>query len=171
MPRPIRHPRAIGRIAETIVQPLYERQGFPFTDLITRWAEIVGPQFADCSAPERLKWPQRPVELGGRAPRRASARRAGATLIVRVEGPRSIELQHASSAILDRINTYFGYRAVTDLRCLQAPMVRATSAPRRPPRAERLETAPEDAQIDSPDLRQALARLRGARRLRTSERR
>ena len=152
------------------MQPLYERQGFPFTDLVTRWAEIVGPQFADCSAPERLKWPHRPVELGGPAPRRLGARRPGAMLIVRVDGPRSIELQHASSVILDRINTYFGYRAVTELRCLQAPVVRV-DAPRRPPLAERLEPAPQDAEIDSPELRQALARLRGARRLRVSKRR
>ena len=48
----------------------------------------------------------------------------GATLVLRIEGPRAIEVQHRAAQILERINAYFGYRAVTDMRFLQAPIAR-----------------------------------------------
>jgi len=34
--------------------------------------------------------------------------------VLRVEGPRAIEVQHRSGPILERVNTYFGYRAVAE---------------------------------------------------------
>jgi hypothetical protein len=33
-------------------------------------------------------------------------------------------VQHRSGQILDRVNTYFGYRAVVEMRILQAPVTR-----------------------------------------------
>ena len=60
-------------------------------------------------------------------------RAEGATLVLRVDGPRAIEVQHRSGKILDRVNTYFGYRAVAEMRILQAPVVRAGRPPPAPP--------------------------------------
>jgi hypothetical protein len=48
-------------------------------------------------------------------------------LVLRVDGPRAVEVQHAAGPIVERVNTYFGYRAIASLRILQAPVKRSVS--------------------------------------------
>jgi hypothetical protein len=90
---------------------------------------------------------------------RSSHRRAGATLVLRVEGPRSLEVQHIAPQLLERINTYFGYSAVAELRIIQGPVRRDT--PHAPPAREvkRVELGKE---IKDEKLRAALAKLGGS---------
>ena len=82
-----------------------------------------------------------------------------ATLVLRVDGPRAIEVQHRADQILERVNTYFGYRAVAALRIVQAPVTRQS------PRAhvaslEIDETSlKQTAKIEKDGLKQALSRL------------
>ena len=47
-----------------------------------------------------------------------------ATLVLRVEGPSAIEIQHMSSVILERVNRFFGWQAVGRLALRQAPLSR-----------------------------------------------
>ena len=86
-----------------------------------------------------------------------------ATLVLRVEGPAAIEIQHQSNIILERINRYFGWQAVGRLALRQAPLKRRAKTP--PPRAdreaaERLAATLTDVGDDS--LRMALGRLGAA---------
>jgi hypothetical protein len=84
-----------------------------------------------------------------------------ATLILRVEGPMALEIQHSSDAILQRVNRFFGWNAVGKIALRQAPLSRPQ--PRRtvkPPDAKAIaqvaETLPE---VEDDALREALARL------------
>jgi hypothetical protein len=95
-----------------------------------------------------------------------------ATLILRVDGPRAIEVQHRADQIIERVNTYFGYRAIGALRILQAPVTRAR---RRSPSPSSLlpldpQALPASAVIDDDNLRQALMRLGAAVRSKASRR-
>jgi hypothetical protein len=94
------------------------RHGLAEGGLVTDWAAIVGATIAERSLPLRLSF------TGGE-------RREG-TLHVRVSGALALELQHLEPQILERINGYFGYRAVGRLRIHQGP-VPNLSAPRSPP--------------------------------------
>jgi hypothetical protein len=82
--------------------------------------------------------------------------------VLRVEGPRAIEVQHRSSQILERVNTYFGYRAVVEMRILQAPVMRqakpapSLDAPLDP------DVLSSDVEIKDEGLRAALLRLGSA---------
>ena len=62
--------------------------------------------------------------------------RPGATLVLRVDGPRAIEVQYQSTQIIERINAHFGYRAVSEIRFLQAPLDR--SGRQTDPRADEI---------------------------------
>jgi hypothetical protein len=92
------------------------RHGLAEGGLVTDWAAIVGATIAERSLPLRLSF------TGG-------DRREG-TLHVRVSGALALELQHLEPQVLERINGYFGYRAVGRLRIHQGP-VPTPSAPRR----------------------------------------
>jgi hypothetical protein len=155
--------RAIGALTASMLDPIARARGFAATALLTEWRSIVGEELAAFSAPDRIIWPRRTDD--GEAPPPSSAWRAdGAILVLKVEGPRAIEMQHRSGQILERINVYFGYRAIAQLRFLQAPISRpakqaAAGAAATP---EACDTASIPAGIDDEGLRQALARLRSA---------
>ena len=102
-----RGPRRLQGILSAITAPAMRRQGFARAEVLSRWAEIVGPELAAGCQPERLVF-----KRDG----------SGATLKVRVEAGLGPEIQHRSPAIIERINGYFGYRAVEALSLIQAPL-------------------------------------------------
>src|SRR5206468_3360737 len=87
----------------------YAKQGFAARELVTRWADIAGREIAAHSEPLKMQWP-RPVEGQPQEP---------ATLILRVEGPAALEIQHSSDVILQRVNRFFGWSAVGRERAIR----------------------------------------------------
>lgn len=149
--------KAVGGFVPKITQKAFEKYGFSTATLLTDWAAIVGADLAQYTQPDKLKWPRNvnaygDVEDGDKG-------RPGATLILRVDNARAIEVQYKGAQIIDRINAYFGYRAVDEMRILQAP-VTDHSVP-KPPAYEKLEPLadpPEEiAAIEDEPLRNALA--------------
>lgn len=132
----------------------YARQGFASRELVTRWAEIAGAEVAKFSEPLKLQWP-RPVEGQPQEP---------ATLVLRVEGPMALEIQHASDAILQRVNRFFGWSAVGRLALRQAPLSRPKPRKRITPvdAAAVADVAGTLGSVEDDDLRDALARLGAA---------
>ena len=152
-PRPI-GAKPLSLLLGDVFADAYAKQGFAARELVTRWAEIAGPEIAAHSEPLKMQWP-RPVEGQVQEP---------ATLVLRVEGPMALELQHSSDVILERVNRFFGWSAVGRLAFRQAPLTRLEKRSRpKPPDAkavadvERTLDAVEDEQ-----LRAALARLGAA---------
>jgi hypothetical protein len=161
-PTPLFGVKAVGSFLPGLTRKAFEKYGFSTATLITDWAAIAGADLAACSAPERLKWPHRPErteEDSAPSGRRDAKARQGATLVLRVDGARALDVQYRASQIIERINAYFGYAAVAQLRIVQAPVGAAAHAV--PPAASR-PAAPrtqEVAHIADPGLRDALARL------------
>ena len=133
-------------------------RGFATTSLLSEWGTIVGAELAQFTMPDRVVWPKRRDEAQvADAPK--GHRVEGATLVLRVEGPRAIEVQHRSGQILERVNAYFGYRAIAEMRILQAPVARKT--PRRPAAEPPIDpnVLPASASVEDGGLRAALLRL------------
>jgi hypothetical protein len=155
-------PMAVGAYVPAIARKAFEAHGFPSASILSDWPEIIGADFAAITAPERLVWPrggnQQHIDEENRQ-KMPSHRRSGATLILRVEGPRSLEIQHIAPQLLERINTYFGYRAVAELRIIQGPVIRET--PQEPPAREVKEVVLEN-EIEDVKLRTALEKLGGS---------
>lgn len=139
--------RSAASLLGKLVSPAFRRQGFTQADVITKWPLIVGPLLAEHSLPERL---------------RSGA--DGGTLTVTVAGSYGLELQHLQPVIIDRINSYFGYRAVARLNIKQAPLaaLKATRRNTAEPDAGAMEEAAREIEpATGPDLAQALTRLGG----------
>jgi hypothetical protein len=129
----------------------YAKQGFAARELVTRWAEIAGPEIAAHCEPLKMQWP-RPVEGQPQEP---------ATLVLRVEGPMALEIQHTSDVILQRVNRFFGWSAVGRLALRQAPLSRRNRprAPRAPDAKSVAKVAESLSSVEDEALRTALARL------------
>jgi hypothetical protein len=117
--------KAVGEFVPALMRPAFEKYGFPAAAILTDWAAIAGSELAAYTAPERLKWPRKAASDPG------SASQPGATLILRVDGPRALEVEHMRPRLIERINASFGYRAVADIRVLQAPLIRRDAPKKR----------------------------------------
>lgn len=153
MPRRGGGPRALASQVARLTRPVLARRGFAAAEIIERWGDIVGQALAARSLPERIAFPP--------------GKREDGTLHLRVDsGSLALELQHFEGLLVERVNGYFGYRAVARLRLTQRPMpkapARAAPVPDDPPD----EADPRLADIDDPGLRAALAGLGAAVRRR-----
>jgi hypothetical protein len=143
--------KPLSALLGDVFSDAYARQGFASRELVTRWAEIAGPEIAAHSEPMKIQWP-RPIEGQKQEP---------ATLVLRVEGPVALEIQHSSDVILQRVNRFFGWNAVGRLALRQAPLSRKSvrNASRLPDATDVAQVAETLSSIEDNDLRTALARL------------
>jgi hypothetical protein len=84
------------------------------------------------------------------------------TLEIWVAGGRGHEIPYLKSAIISRINSYFGYRAVTDILPVDGPIMRqrATPVKRAASDAEvKAAAAVYKLKLDGDPLSEALAKL------------
>jgi hypothetical protein len=150
--------KAVGSFVPRLTRKAFEKYGFSAATLITDWPAIAGRELAAYAAPERLRWP-RAVEHSPDEASETGKGRPGATLILRVDGGRALDVQHNASQIIERINAYFGYAAVKELRIVQAPLHAGSEPPRAASRPATLPLTHEVAHVADPALRDALARL------------
>jgi hypothetical protein len=151
-------------VAGKILGKAFTQQGFGSAELVTRWTTIVGQDIAANCEPIKIQWtrptPSHPSRAVGE---RSAWTQEPGTLVLRVEGPAAIEIQHLTNVICDRVNQFLGWRAVARVKLQQAPLrrgQRATTLPLDPIAAASVAaTLPE---IADTDLQQALARLGAA---------
>lgn len=143
-------PRALAATLPKVTKPVLEKRGTAFATLIAQWSEIFGPALADVTMPERLS-----AAAPGGPP--------GGTLTIRVTSGAAADVQHLAPQLIERMNTFLGFAAVTRLKLVQAPMPQAAPRTGRP--RKRLSPAAEQAVgkavagVDDPALRAALDRL------------
>ena len=153
--------RALGAAVARITAPAFRRRGFAEAGILTDWPHIVGSQLASWTEPERLSF--------------ARGTRVDGTLQVRVSGAWATELQHLAPQVIERVNSYFGYRAVDRLAIRQAPLSHAEAEPtetsKRPGDREHGDSEPALAQpaldsgaskVENAELRRALISLGAA---------
>lgn len=152
MSKPARSfPRPLSQLTGATLSEALKTQGFASAEILTRWSDIVGPEIAAHSEPLKINWPRVHGEDTAEP----------ATLVLRVEGPAAIEIQHLSAVILERVNRFFGWQAVGRIALRQAPLRRREPAKRPPPPDPDVAAgiAASLPEIADDELRQALARL------------
>lgn len=105
-----RAPRPLAAIVRKVTSTAFRRRGFAQQEMITRWATIVGETVAEHSQPDRIQF--------------SRDSREGGVLHIRADGGFALELQHLEPLLLERVNAYFGYRAVTKVAIKQGPLNR-----------------------------------------------
>ena len=114
--------RAVGSFVPKIAGKAFEKFGFHTAEIMTQWPRIAGEEIAKWTAPERIRWPRIPA--GANTAADEDVARPGGTLVLRVEPARALDIEYRAAEIIDRVNRYFGYRAVETLKIIQAPLNR-----------------------------------------------
>lgn len=136
----------------TLAKAAFVRHGFASEQLISQWGVIAGEEFAAFSVPDKIKWPRSNSETD---------RKFGGTLIIRAAAGRALELQYAAPRLIERVNQYLGYGAISTLKIVQGHlkqrMPRPEAKPMKPEAA--LAWAEKMDEITNEDLKAALSRL------------
>jgi hypothetical protein len=156
--------RPLRDLLGKVVGDTFTRQGFASAELVTRWPEIAGAEVAAVSEPIKIQWPRATTSLPSPASRGGSGwGQSPGTLVLRVEGPAAIEIQHLAGVICERVNRFLGWRAIERIAFRQAPLRRGARKPeRKPDAAAAARLAANLPEIADDDLRAALARLGAA---------
>ncbi|MDD9878636.1 MAG: DUF721 domain-containing protein [Magnetovibrio sp.] len=139
-----------------LTKRVYGRRGLADGAIAQEWPSIVGELIAKHSQPDRITYPSRRERIDG-------------LLHLRVDhSAMATELQHLEPQLLERINGYFGYKAVGRLKFIHGPIADRAQAPVEPPARPPSEPAEDPrvdervAEIEDPELRDALKRLGNA---------
>ena len=142
-------PRAVAASVARITGPILRGRGFAEARVIADWPLIVGAQLAEDCCPDKLSHGRGEHAIG--------------VLHLRVTPAAAVEIQHLTPQILERVNQFFGYRAVDRIALMQGPLPKHKTATRKPLRTltptEQASVAARAAPIDNEALRNAVAAL------------
>jgi hypothetical protein len=143
----------IDKHFKRLTSAVYERHGFAYAEVLAQWDAIVGEKLAGRTRPLRIKWPRQ-------AP---SSQKYGGVLVVQSLPGFALELNYEAPRLIERLNGYFGYGAISSVKVVQGefarPVAKRQQAPQAlaPPEAAELEQ--RLAGIGQSGLKDALVRL------------
>jgi hypothetical protein len=120
--------KSISDLMPEIGRAAFRRYGFIQSSVVSRWAEIVGERYAAVSLPESIRFPRGEKE--------------GGTLHLLVGGSYVTMMQHIAPDIVERVNRFFGYGAVSQIRFRQGVVTPRKDKEKRVPLPASLKPAP-----------------------------
>lgn len=140
---------SFGADVRKLLGPLLGKKGLMQADIMSHWTDILGPSLASGVTPFSLSFSK---HSGGKT-----------VLTVKVfSGAYAVEITARKEQIIERINSYFGYDAINDLRIMQGGTF---SPPPSLPREPKLSARQiEDiyqiaADIETDSLRESIIKL------------
>lgn len=148
------NPVPVSDLASEVLDPVLRRRAGLSVALVQSWPEIVGERLAERTQPEKIAWPRRRNEDDPFEP---------ATLVIACEGPAALYVQHETTEIIARANSFLGFAAIGRIRIVQKPVARRQAGRPKTLRAlsqaerEKLDRLTEG--IEAEALRDSLKRL------------
>ncbi len=139
---------SFGADVRRLIAPVLGKKGFIQADILARWTDILGAELATGVQPASLSF---------------SKSADGALLRVNAySGAYAMEFNARKQQIIEKLNTYFGYRAISDIRVTQGgftpKLPKSAAVPSLPPEKQR-QIAAETAGIENESLRAAATEL------------
>ncbi len=145
-------PKPLSSLVSPLTKDIMGKKGVLFGRLLMEWAGIAGPDLASKAVPVEIK----AAKSEGKNPRQAA-------LHLAVNGSHALEIQHEIPLLLERLNSFFGYKAITGIKLVQLPQPLKTKkkapASLRPPAALPPEFEKIIATVPQNDLQEALKDL------------
>ncbi len=99
--------KSIKAVVNRVVNPIAKKRGLIHGKIILEWEKIVGTQYASYCAPLKVSFRQ--------------GYRTYGTLHMKVNPSHVLLVTHSQDLVIEKINTFFGYKAVNALKIIQMP--------------------------------------------------
>lgn len=153
-----RKANGLSSISQTILpfaKRILGKKGFVEVDILTNWHKIAGDELADYSFPQKIDF-------------RRGEKTNGILHLCVPTGAFALEIQHREKFILEKINTYFGYCAVSGLKIIQNnDLTLEDMKKNNPPQAEKNLVTPDEenyikslaGDVNNSELKEILVKL------------
>ena len=93
--------RAFGNTLPRGVKGILKKNGYNYSEIISKWNLLVGRDISNCCYPKSIK-----MTRGDKS----------GTLILSVERGNEINVEYSKKEIINKINSYFGYKLINEIR-------------------------------------------------------
>ena len=93
--------RLFGNTLPRGLKGILKKNGYNYSEIISKWNIMVGKDIANCCFPKSIK-----MKNGD----------SNATLILRVKRGDEIQVEYAKKEIMDKVNSYFGYKLINEIK-------------------------------------------------------
>ena len=93
--------RPFGNTLPRGVKGILKKNGYNYSEIISKWNLLVGKNISNCCYPKSIKMTQR---------------NKSGTLILSVERGNEVNVEYSKKEIINKINSYFGYKLINEIR-------------------------------------------------------
>ena len=93
--------RSFGNTLPRGVKGLLKKNGYNYSEIISKWNFLVGKEISSYSYPLTIKMMQG---------------NTNATLILAIERGNELNIEYSKNEIINKINSYFGYKLIDEIR-------------------------------------------------------
>jgi len=93
--------RSFGSALPRGVRGILKKNGYNYSEIISKWNMLVGKDISSCSYPKSIK-----MTKGN----------ANGTLLLAVKRGDEINVEYSKNEIINKINSYFGYKLINEIR-------------------------------------------------------
>ena len=93
--------RPFGRVLPKGLRGILKKSGYNYSEIISKWSMLVGQDISNCSYPKSIK---------------TTKESTNGILILAVKRGDEIIVEYSKKEIIDKINSYFGYKLINELR-------------------------------------------------------
>ena len=93
--------RPFGNTLPRGVKGILKKNGYNYSEIINKWNILVGKDISNCSFPKSIKM---------------KGKNKGGILVLSVERGNEINVEYSKKQIIDKINSYFGYKLINEIK-------------------------------------------------------
>ena len=150
------YPRHLSSVVPGLTKDVFGRKSMLFGKMLANWGEVAGAEMAQRTVPMDLKFNSKTKK---------TAKDAGqAVLHLAVQSAYALEFDYQKALLIERLNMFFGYPAIKDIKVIQHSEVMSRKTARKPASRPVSKEAEENiaaavAGIQENDLQTALKNL------------
>ena len=153
-------PRTLADLVPALTKGVFGSKNQLFGKMLANWQQIAGDEMAALTIPVDLKFQRAPKDSA----KTAGSKTGQAVLHLAVQPAYALEFSYQKDLLVERLNMFFGYAAIKDIKVVQHSEVmnnkKITPAPQLPLTAqEESKLADLTAGIQEKDLQTALKNL------------
>ena len=93
--------RSFGNTLPRGVKGILKKSGYNYSEIISKWNMLVGKEISSCSYPKSIKMTKEDTN---------------GLLVLAVKRGNEITVEYSKKEIINKINSYFGYRLINEIR-------------------------------------------------------
>ena len=153
-------PRTLADLVPALTKDVFGSKNQLFGKMLANWQQIAGEEMAALTIPVDLKFQRAPKDSA----KIAGSKAGQAVLHLAVQPAYALEFSYQKDLLVERLNMFFGYAAIKDIKVVQHSEVmnnKKTSPAPQPPLTAQEESKLADltAGIQEKDLQTALKNL------------